>query len=400
MEYAKGDEIRRYHPSLPEQSILSPNLKKYFSYPERSPDRSRIASEVSFQLSKYSNHWTSRAVRLWFNNNRKTVYDDIRISSENSNPSLNQRDMAGDSPKNYVQSINFSNRNMSSFNKSIEERNTSASTPEDVNDSKGSSLSILKELEDEAAWLSFNDPRMASIIDQYDEVCFKNPVLSASSPIKSSNFIEFPPFASSVSPISIVDLLNRKFKTDQIITSAFWVKRQFAKQKIPKLKVGNLVNGMAAFIERKNGDSFLSYSLDPEFSVNWKSIPLFQEMVSGMIIDKSRKSVWVLAKDRLNSVSIDSDDSHKHFVLTSSNGVPTMATSLGALICGFDLSKSVHYINNDFKADLIDIGVDSGVSSLSLFENSIVCGLSKSTSIKMFIVWSRWEKKSRWGPKR
>jgi len=55
-----------------------------------------------------------------------------------------------------------------------------------------------KELEDEAAWLSFNDPRMASIIDQYDGIFFKNPVLSASSPIKSSNLIEFPPFASSV----------------------------------------------------------------------------------------------------------------------------------------------------------------------------------------------------------
>ena len=105
--------------------------------------------------------------------------------------------------------------------------------------------------------------------------------------------------------------MNRKFKTDQIITSAFWVKRQYAKLKIPKFQVGNLFKGIAAFIERKNGDSFLSYSLDPEFSVNWKSIPLFQEMVSGMIIDKSRKSVWVLAKDRLNSVSIDSDDSHK-----------------------------------------------------------------------------------------
>ena len=63
-----------------------------------------------------------------------------------------------------------------------------------------------------------------------------------------------------------------------------------------------------------------------------------------------------------------------------------MATSLVALICGFDLSKSVHYINNDFKADLIDIGVDSGVYCLSLFENSIVCGLSKSTSIKMFSI--------------
>jgi len=55
-----------------------------------------------------------------------------------------------------------------------------------------------------------------------------------------------------------------------------------------------------------------------------------------------------------------------------------MATSLVALICGFDLSKSVHYINNDFKADLIDIGVDSGVSCLSLFENSIFADYQKA----------------------
>jgi len=55
-----------------------------------------------------------------------------------------------------------------------------------------------------------------------------------------------------------------------------------------------------------------------------------------------------------------------------------MATSLVALICGFDLSKSVHYINNDFKADLIDIGVDSGVSCLSLFANSIFADYQKA----------------------
>jgi len=37
---------------------------------------------------------------------------------------------------------------MRSFNKSIEERNTIASTPEDVNENKGSSLSILKDLKE------------------------------------------------------------------------------------------------------------------------------------------------------------------------------------------------------------------------------------------------------------
>ena len=74
----KGFDIRRYHPSSQEQSILIPNLRLYFSYPERSPDRSRIASEVSNQLLKHSDHWSIRSVRLWFNNNKRIINSDSR----------------------------------------------------------------------------------------------------------------------------------------------------------------------------------------------------------------------------------------------------------------------------------------------------------------------------------
>ncbi|OHS92928.1 hypothetical protein TRFO_40717 [Tritrichomonas foetus] len=71
---------RRYYPDAQEQSILIPYLRKYFKFPERSPERNRIASEVSNMLLKFSPHWTHRAVRLWFNNNRSTYIKDDKAS--------------------------------------------------------------------------------------------------------------------------------------------------------------------------------------------------------------------------------------------------------------------------------------------------------------------------------
>lgn len=62
----------RYHANPAEQQILIQGLQRYFFFPERSQNRNKIARDVSNLLRCYSPHWTHRAVRLWFNNNRHT----------------------------------------------------------------------------------------------------------------------------------------------------------------------------------------------------------------------------------------------------------------------------------------------------------------------------------------
>jgi len=63
----------RYYPTQGEQQYLIMGCRQYFSYPERSSNRNIIASQITTLLKQISPHWTHRAVRLWFNNNKKSV---------------------------------------------------------------------------------------------------------------------------------------------------------------------------------------------------------------------------------------------------------------------------------------------------------------------------------------
>jgi len=62
----------RYFPGQEELSILINSIEEYFSYPERSEERSKIVSSVTGRLNAINAHWKNRSVRLWFNNNKKT----------------------------------------------------------------------------------------------------------------------------------------------------------------------------------------------------------------------------------------------------------------------------------------------------------------------------------------
>ena len=79
----------RYYASPQEQKILINGLQRYFSLPERSQNRNKIAKEVSQFLSMYSPHWSHRAVRLWFNNNKHTYMPMINQFQNQ----VNQKDM-------------------------------------------------------------------------------------------------------------------------------------------------------------------------------------------------------------------------------------------------------------------------------------------------------------------
>ncbi|KAH0788092.1 hypothetical protein GPJ56_007923 [Histomonas meleagridis] len=60
----------RYYPKQQEMQYLIPGLRRYFSFPERSQQRSQVVKEVKSYLEQISPHWSHRSVRLWFNNNK------------------------------------------------------------------------------------------------------------------------------------------------------------------------------------------------------------------------------------------------------------------------------------------------------------------------------------------
>jgi hypothetical protein len=74
---SKDDELggpARYYANPAEQKVLIAGLQRYFALPERSQNRNRVAKEISQYLRFFSPHWSHRAVRLWFNNNKHTYF--------------------------------------------------------------------------------------------------------------------------------------------------------------------------------------------------------------------------------------------------------------------------------------------------------------------------------------
>ena len=63
------DTTAKYQASKDEIELLVPALKKYFSYPQRTIERSNIVHEVVSKLSIISKHWNPSTVRKWFINN-------------------------------------------------------------------------------------------------------------------------------------------------------------------------------------------------------------------------------------------------------------------------------------------------------------------------------------------
>lgn len=75
----------RYYASPQEQKILVQGLIRYFSLPERSQNRNKVVKEVASYLSMISPHWSHRAVRLWFNNNRHTYLPALKDQQPQAN---------------------------------------------------------------------------------------------------------------------------------------------------------------------------------------------------------------------------------------------------------------------------------------------------------------------------
>jgi hypothetical protein len=58
-----------------EQAVLAAHIHRFFAAPERSAERARTVRAVLPLLNFEHRRWTSRLVRVWFNNNRRRLGD-------------------------------------------------------------------------------------------------------------------------------------------------------------------------------------------------------------------------------------------------------------------------------------------------------------------------------------
>lgn len=76
MEQPEAPRKHRTATTAYEQSILVSYIRKFFEFPDRSEERSQLVQEVMVKLNSSARQWTPRAIRLWFNNNRKHYLQD------------------------------------------------------------------------------------------------------------------------------------------------------------------------------------------------------------------------------------------------------------------------------------------------------------------------------------
>lgn len=357
------DDIRRYHPSQQEQSVLTPSLRLYFSYPERSPDRSRIAGEVSSKLSKYSDHWTNRAVRLWFNNNKKLVVNDQRdMTDTGTEPEARKTSSSADSGKGSSSNESLSALDPNSFIK----KQTNA----------------LLSLEDEAAWVPFGSARMNDIISSYNSICFGNasPKLYCSS--NSSNSIVFPPTPPQIFPFAIVDLLNHQDQKEKSI----WKSQTQRYKSLPLTEADCLVNGYGAYIGNVKGKRSLNFAGNPEFSQDWKNVPLsINDTITSLTISESGDAAWAIAGNMVVKIVLENSNQVMSIIPDKDFVGTHIATGSNFIAFTSSNHSALYFTNGTMSIFPVKLELDTpGIVNLCIQGDKIVCSLGRNTASFLF----------------
>lgn len=428
---------RRYYPDAQEQSILIPYLRKYFKFPERSPERNRIASEVSNMLLKFSPHWTHRAVRLWFNNNRTTYIkidnNDNMYAQNNTNSSTTksnsinmsqnmmnnqfnmnkmttsasssaapQKTKIGLPPISYFASTPSSA--MQSSLPSIEEFVSSSPFPRSIPTSpKGSSSDNMFNLHSGPISNS-NGPDFASLINEANK-CSQDidkfaPIISKINQICDetnfceswpdyNNVVEFPPRQFS---FDLSSLLNT--------TPQIWNNKKFTEVELPKIDCYAVNSGLDSYIIDHNifihkGTEFVlaSDQIPPEISC----------------YTTSNNYVWVTTKsneiyriDLINN-SLNSNENNQFQQLPSTDrqyndsgvvhsqlSLPFQSSQISLCPCGDKViiyshdSQSVTVASPDMTIENRRLNIISpSIITLRAIDNITACSMKNNIAISM-----------------
>jgi hypothetical protein len=95
----RGTRKSRTPTSEHEQSVLVAHIRRFFAAPDRSTARSDIVREVQALLNVHNREWTSRTIRLWFNNNRKHYIEGTQTPPRLVLPPIPEPDASAYSPQ-------------------------------------------------------------------------------------------------------------------------------------------------------------------------------------------------------------------------------------------------------------------------------------------------------------
>ncbi|KAH0790816.1 U5 small nuclear ribonucleoprotein [Histomonas meleagridis] len=431
-------EGRRYYPNSIEQSILVQNVKRYFSQPERSQERTKIANEVSEELLKYSPHWTHRTVRLWFNNNKHAFTgkaQPLEIPQSNSTPKYvnpKQRAPPAKPPPQqpypppypnlpFQSQSNFQNIPVQSpimqrpmpqqtqmqsnaqyyQQPPLDSYNNIPNKIENKPNVRALSLHLDKIME---AAVSSNEIEMPNLIKQFDEITAQ---------IKTMNEIDMP-YANFtlkkdrglLKVPSAPDRTIFNFVSGDIDNSSgfghvlprgltpdpFWRDQLFEDTPITSFDINYIDQYCAAFVHNASStpQRSLSYSLNmaSDSSIIWQTIPLkIQTKVESLAIDTVNQYSWLYSSGHLYRYGLTNDKSEiNDFDLVPPMSYPTPIIQISdRTIIGFLSSNDLHLINPNLTRTIIKTPfLNSGFSTICPQENFIILSLTTTNSLHLF----------------
>ncbi|KAH0789003.1 hypothetical protein GPJ56_007079 [Histomonas meleagridis] len=434
---------RRYYPNSVEQSILIQNVKRYFSQPERSQERTKIANEVSEELLKYSPHWTHRTVRLWFNNNKHAFTGETaqtpQIQSPNSNPPkyINPKQHMppvkphpqqqypppyGNIPfqpsqSKYPQNIPVQSPMMqppqpppqrqpgAQFYQQTGRESIYQKDMKKENEPNVQTLLLRLDKIMESA-VNSSEIEMPNLIKKYDEI---------TSQIRAMREIDTPysrftlkkdkgllrmPSAPERTIFNFVSTdMDNSVPFGQVLPRGltpdpFWREKRFEDTFILPFDINYIDPSCAAFIHNTSStpDRAISYAFDlhPNTKICWDTIPLnIKSKVESFTIDSSKRHGWLYSSGHIYRVGLTGNDRKFDDVdLVPPMSYPTpIAIIQDNVFIGFLNSSDLHLINNRMVRSIIKTPyLNSGFSIISSLENCIICGLTTTNALHLFDV--------------
>jgi hypothetical protein len=415
----------RYFANPQEQKILIQGLQSYFAFPERSQNRNKIAKEVSQFLHLFSPHWTHRAVRLWFNNNRHTYLGDADAPRPDAppmpaptSPKSSKRERPAEPPRApafadsapgfpttqaptasgiAIPPQQFHALHPLSFS------HPSQTTQPPVEQLYQSASALINEIRR----MTDSDPRRHTQIMEFDDNCLK--IISNLRTIKperiepalkfvpfpfprdesrefrflespSSEFSEFTMGGSFFNHPVYGSDIPRDFLGDHSGTHTIWQRRDFDDIKLGYFEAAALTTQCAAFVlpigAHQKAVQFMRYR---ETAQQWQGISLdVQKPVEAMCLNED--TAWILTDSVAHGISLIGDP--PIIVRLTATGSGTIAPMGEGIVAGFPNSPRLFLINR--RAQVFEVPVRyGGVTSVAAIGDHALCAIPESGTIRM-----------------
>ena len=369
-EDLQSNESKRYYPTPAEQNILTSNISRYFSYPERSPERSKVAADVSSSLQQFSPHWSHRAVRLWFNNNKNGITPNlIDLSTRQAR----------------VTFLNFPNNQKSPPQQQFNPQNQWNNPVPTQKVSIDELISII----DSSSQTNLNN--LMSLANHFNERCSlmnSQGLFNSIDKHKNSTSINFSCPKDILMESNFQGnsfLLSRPPSVDD--QSLLWNQRAFKDKFINSFDTSFNNNGVSCYINEITNDleKELFYSFDFE---NWNSIKLgSKSRFESLYYDGN--NFFFFNNLKLLKISLNSIPKVSNIILKfkESHYPPSIINFQDGILCGFSNSNELQYINSKFKIKNIHLNNfnDWGICNLNTnLNNQIFTAFSQSPTLYLF----------------